>query len=92
MSREVDALIVTVSDDSVIDTGLPLDRFDVLVQGTRFAGPLADRFDQVIGMLQPNSRHGVIAPGADERMARWDRVLGLLWPDEPPQPSPGGTM
>lgn len=89
----VEALVVELGDAAVLDTGLPMDRFDALVVASAPGQSLDPDTARLVRMLAPNSRAGVITldqpPVAAEVDGRIERVLELTWPVPGSAASPG---
>ena len=76
-NKELDLLIVDISDAAVLSSGLPMDRFDLLVLASC---PIADSVrvsNQIMNMLAPHSAHGVLVNDADAACQAWSRDAQL---------------
>ena len=67
-SKHVRALVVEVADKSVLATGLPVDRFDVLVLASTME---AQSLRGVMAMLSPNSTNGVVVSAGPAQCRAW---------------------
>ena len=67
-SKHVRALVVEVADKSVLATGLPVDRFDVLVLASTMD---AQALGSVMAMLSPNSANGVVVRASHVHCRDW---------------------
>ena len=67
-SKHVHALVVEVADKSVLATGLPVDRFDVLVLASKME---AQSLRAVMAMLSLNSANGVVVSAGHANCRTW---------------------
>lgn len=78
MDRDTDALVVAISDQSVLRSGVPFDRCTtVVLAGTRFEGQSMDpEIYKAFGrLLLPSSLRSVVI---DARAAAWRNFMGLV--------------
>lgn len=62
---DTEAAIVTLADASLLDTGLPCDRYDLLILAENIA-PTTDILQRLFGMIAPNRRGPIIVNQDDE--------------------------
>ncbi len=92
IDRDIDAMVVAVSDSSVLRTYMPFDRCStVVLAGTRFDGVDLDpaALDHLALVLLPISLGGVVV---DSRAAAWRRLIGSLRNARVVLSSAGGEM
>jgi len=74
-NKDVDALIVNIADAAVLNTGLPMDAYDVLILASDLqAADSGDALARVLRMLAPHRRKGLLVNASDARCVEVSRA------------------